>query len=291
MEQLAEFRWSELIDQRLFSIRGVDVTVTSVLMFLAIIATTIVVSRLVCRAIARGFEAKRVKDEGTIAVTTRLTHYTIMFIGFGVALNTLGIDLTALFAAGAVLAVAIGFAMQTIAQNFVAGVILLIERSITPGDIIEVEGQIVRVTKMSIRTTHARTLNDEEIILPNSHLVQSIVTNYTLQDTLYRVSCGVGVSYASDMNVVRETLENAASEIAWRVKDRDPRVFMSAFGDSSVNFTVSVWIDDPWNVAARRSELHTSVWWALKAAGITIAFPQLDVHVDNPSANASAATV
>ncbi len=280
MKGISGISWSEFIDFRLFGIKNVDVTVGSVLLFLAIVFAAAVVSRLVCRAISRAFEARRVKDEGTIAVTTRLTHYAIMMVGIAAALNTIGVDLTALFAAGAVVAVAVGFAMQTIAQNFVSGVILLAERSITPGDVIEVDGEIVRVTKMSIRTTHARTLDDEEIIMPNSHLVQSAVTNYTLRDTLYRVSCEVGVSYASDMSVVQKTLMDAATGLARRVQDRDPRVFMRAFGDSSVVFSVSVWIDEPWNMATRKSELHFAVWWALKEAGVTIAYPQLDVHFD-----------
>ncbi len=135
---------------------------------------------------------------------------------------------------------------------------------------------------MSIRSTHARTLDDEEIIVPNSHLVQSIVTNFTLRDTLYRVSSEVGVSYGSDMKRVKETLEQAAGAVEWRTRDRDPVVLLVGFGDSSVNFKVSVWIDDPWTMMREKSALNETVWWALKDAGITIAFPQLDLHLDAP---------
>ena len=143
---------------------------------------------------------------GTVGVASRLVHYLIVVTGVGVALNTMGINLTALFAAGALFAVAIGFAMQNLTANFVSGVILLAERAIKPGDVIEFEGQMVRVRDMGIRATVARTLNDEDLLIPNSQIVQSTVSNYTFRDTLYRLRVMVGVSYASDLEVVRKTL-------------------------------------------------------------------------------------
>ena len=195
-------------------------------------------------------------------------------------MNTLGINLTALFAAGAVFAVAIGFAMQNISQNFVSGVILLLERAIKPGDVLEVEGRIVRVRDMGIRATIGRTMDEEDIIIPNSQLVASPVKNYTLKDSLYRLRTVVGVVYSSDMARVRQVLERTAQELDWKSTHQPPRILMKEFGDSSVNFEVSLWIEDPWTMQQRRNELNEAVWWALKDAGITIAFPQLDVHFD-----------
>jgi small-conductance mechanosensitive channel len=280
IEEITKFNLTEALDAHLFTIKGTAVTVGSILAFLIICIATILISKLIQRAIRRGFNRRRVTDEGTVAVTTRLTNYVVLTIGLGIALNTLGIDLTALFAAGAVFAVGIGFAMQTIAQNFVSGVILLVERSISPGDIIEINDEVVRVTKMSIRTTHARTLNDEEIILPNSLLVQSIVTNYTLNDTLYRISAEVGVSYESDIDHVHKTINDCLELLSWRVQDKTPIVRISSFGSSSVDFKVMVWIDDPWQAENARGKIHSAIWDALKKANITIAFPQLDLHLD-----------
>ncbi len=127
-----------------------------------------------------------------------------------VAMRTTGIRLDALFAAGAVFAVGFGFAMQNIAQNFVSGVILLFERTIKPGDVIEVGGQIVKVQQMSIRATIVRTLDEEDVIVPNSSLVQSNVKNFTLEDNIYRVRVTVGVSYSSDVPKVKAALEGCA---------------------------------------------------------------------------------
>ena len=120
------------------------------------------------------------------------------------------------------------------------------------------------------------------MIIPNSTLVQTPVTNYTLRDTLYRIRRPVGVVYPSDMAVVKQTLQRAAQGVKWRSQHRDPVVLLTEFADSSVNFEVSVWVDSPWNTRGLSSELNETIWWALKDAGITIAYPQLDVHLDPP---------
>jgi small-conductance mechanosensitive channel len=230
----------------------------------------------------RYLERTGVDDEGTIAVSARLTHFIILAIGFGIAIHTIGINMGALFAAGALFAVGIGFAMQNIAQNFVSGIILMVERAIKPNDVLAVEGQMVRVVQMGHRAIVARTLDDEDLIIPNSVLVQSTVKNYTLRDQLYRIRVAVGVVYSSDMHRVRQVLEECAAGFADRNQTKKPVVLMTAFGESSVDFEVSVWIDNAWNTRGVRSRLHEVIWVALQEAGVTIAFPQLDVHFDPP---------
>jgi small-conductance mechanosensitive channel len=269
-----------ILDYPLFNLGGTPVTVATVVVFLMILLATFVISRLIQKALIRGLMARKVKDEGTIEVARRLLHYAVLATGLAIGLQTIGINLAALFAAGAFFAIGLGFAMQNIMQNFVSGIILLTERSITPGDVLQVEGRFVRVQKMGVRATIARSLEEEEIIIPNSTIVQSSVTNYTLGDSLYRLRSLVGVVYSSDMRLVRETLERAAERIEWRVKNKPPVILMLEFADSAVNWEVSVWMDEPWRVRKARSELNEAVWWALKEAGVTIAFPQLDVHFD-----------
>lgn len=273
---------SDVLKYQLFSLAGTPVTVATVLVFVAIIVLTFLGSHLIQRALVRALRLRKVKDEGTIEVARRLLHYLVMITGLAIGLQTIGINLSALFAAGAVFAIGLGFAMQNIMQNFVSGVILLMERSIKPGDVLQVEGRFVRVERMGIRSTIARTLDDEEIIMPNSTIVQATVTNYTLRDSHYRLRCAVGVTYGSDMKRVRETLEQVARDIPWKVPEKEPVVLLIEFGSSSVDWEVSVWMNDPWRVRRSRSELYQAIWWALKDAGIVIAFPQLDVHFDPP---------
>ena len=269
-------------DIPLFEIGGNSVTVATLISFALMVIVTFVLAGLMQRGVTRAFSRKGQEDQGTTAVASRLVRYMVLIGGLGIALHNLGINLTGLFAAGAVFAVAIGFAMQNISQNFVSGVILLLERAIKPGDVLQVEGRLVRVRDMGIRATIARTLDEEDIIIPNSYLVASTVTNYTFKDSIYRLRTIVGVVYSSDLALVRRVLEKTADELEWRSQQHPPRIQLKEFADSSVNFEVSVWIDDPWSMQRRRDRLNDAVWWALKEAGVVIAFPQLDVHFDPP---------
>jgi small-conductance mechanosensitive channel len=273
-------QWASLLDFPLFRLGNTTLTAATLLTVLLIVLATLLVSRMVGRWLEGVAHRRSVEEAGSVHVTARLVHYSILFIGFGIALHTAGIDLTALFAAGAIFGVIIGFAMQNISTNFVSGVILLFERTIKPGDILEVDGRIVTIKELGIRSTIARSLNEEDLIIPNSALVQATVKNYTLRDSLYRIDAPVGVIYGSDMAVVRSTLEKAIKNTPWRSQQVEPVVLMKEFGDSSVNFHACVWIENPWKLRIYRSNLNETIWWALKEAGITIAFPQLDVHFD-----------
>lgn len=273
---------SGLLDVSLFTLAGTPVTAATLIVFAGVILLTFLISHVIRKALGKALRMRKITDEGTIEVAGRLLHYLVLATGLAVGLQTIGINLSALFAAGAVFAIGLGFAMQTIMQNFVSGVILLTERSIKPGDVLRVDERFVRVLKMGIRATIARTLDEEEIIIPNSIIAQGTVTNYTLRDSLYRLRCTVGVVYGADMRQVREKLEKAALEISWRVKEKVPVIFLTGFGSSSVDWEVSVWMDDPWKANRAKSELNEAIWWALKDAGITIAFPQVDVHFDQP---------
>jgi len=272
----------EWLVRRLFSLAGTDVTLVSLVTFAAIVIATLVISRIVKQALNRTIGDRLGKNEGTRAAILRLFHYVILITGLGIALQTVGINMNALFAAGAVFAVAIGFAMQTVVQNFVSGVILLAERSIKPGDILEVEGKVVKVVEMGIRTTVVRTWKDEDLILPNNVLSQSVVKNFTLRDEQYRVGIVVGVTYGSDMQKVMQVLEETAKSMPWRLPEPEPRVLLQEFGSSSVDFGVYVSSEGPWKQRVYMADLRKAVWFAFKDAGITIAFPQLDVHFDPP---------
>ena len=270
------------LDVKLFDLGSTPITVATLAVIFVVLVATLLISWVATRAIKKALKLRGLEDVGTIGVVTRLTRYLILGGGLFAALRIAGIDLTALFAAGAIFAVALGFAMQNITANFVSGVILLSERAIKPGDVLNVDGKLVRVRDMGIRATIVHTLDDEDLIIPNSVLVQSTVTNYTFREHLTRLRVQVGVIYGSDMRQVRQVLQTTAERIAWRSTEKAPVVLLIEFGNSSVDFEVSVWIDDPWKSRWGRSDLRESIWWALKEAGITIAFPQLDLHLDEP---------
>ncbi len=269
-----------MLATELFSFSGTSITGSTLLVFAAIVVVTFWFAGFLQRASERMLVRRGAKDEGTAGVISRLLRYMILVVGISAGVHNIGIDLSALFAAGAFFAVAMGFAMQNIVANFISGVILLAERVIKPGDVLQVDDQVVRVTDMGIRATVVRTLNDEDLVLPNSMLVQSTVKNFTLRDRLYRLRVVVGVEYSSDMRQVRKVIEKSLSGLAWRSKKREPVLLLADFGASSVDFEASVWIEDPWNSRKRQSDLREAIWWALEEAEITIAFPQVDVHFD-----------
>lgn len=268
------------LDTKLFSIGSSPVTVATLLTGVCIVAAAYIVSRALQAGLRRALAHKEVAVTGSVSVGVRMLHYVLVAIGVAVALQTAGVELSALFAASAVFAVGIGFAMQNIVQNFVSGIILLVERTIRPGDIIEVDGQVVRVIEMGIRATLAQTRDDETLVIPNTSLVQSSVKSLSLRGARFRVRVTVGVAYSADLKIVRATLVEVADRFETRIQELEPAVVLSQFGASSVDYEVSVWIEDPWAAAQQRSSLREAIWFAFLDRTITIAFPQLDVHFD-----------
>lgn len=274
---------ASVMNIKLFDIGSTPISLMTLITMVVVVIGAYLTSRVLQAAARRALARRGVSTEhGGLGALGRLVHYVVMLVGVGVALQTGGIELGALFAAGAVFAVGIGFAMQNIAQNFVSGVILLIERTIKPGDVIEVDGTMVRVQEMGIRATLVRSLDEEDLIVPNSSLVTSIVKNYSLRDALYRLRVRVGVTYDSDMKLVRAVLEGVAEAAEFRDADHQPQVLLADFGSSSVDWEVSVWIRDAWTRRRVASELRKKIWDAFKEAKIVIAFPQVDVHFDPP---------
>jgi small-conductance mechanosensitive channel len=277
---------NDLLNLRLFEVGDSVITVGTTLLVLAILVATFVVARMARKGVARALQSRLTSDEQAVVIYSRLASLIVTVVGLSWALHTTGLNLTALFAAGSIFAVAVGFATQSLISNFVSGFVLRFEGAIELGDVLEVDGRMVKIQKMMMRAVVARNLDEHDIVIPNSVLAETSVINYTLRDKAYRLRTRIGVVYSSDMRKVRETLETAAREIPWRSSSPDPRILLLQFGNSSVDFDVSIWIDDPWMARRRRSDLNEALWWALQDAGITIAFPQVDVHFDTEVAKA-----
>lgn len=274
----------------LFRIGDTPVTVATLVTLLLLLIASAVVARLAKRG-AQELLVKYAVDARQAGTISALLHYALLIVGGLVALQVAGIDVSALFAAGAFVAVGLGLAMQSISQNFVSGVILLSERTIKPGDILDVENERVKVIDMGIRASIVRTLDGEEVIVPNSRLAQSSVRNLTLNDPFHRLRVSVGVAYESDLKKVQRVLNEVAQKMEKQLvgrrgldkrRDYSSSAYLVGFGASSVDFEVCVWSDAPWEGLPRRSLVLHAVWDALAEAGVVIAFPQLDVHFDRP---------
>jgi small-conductance mechanosensitive channel len=206
----------DFLDRELFRLHDAPVTVAAIMMAVVIVLVGRLLSAGAQAALGRAWRRRARSRQGNLHAASRLVHYLVMLVALAMALETVGLSLNALFAAGAIFAIGLGFAMQNIAQNFVSGLILLFERTIKPGDILEVEGTIVRVEELGMRATLVRTRADEEMIVPNAVLVQSTIKNYTLRDSHFRLRATIGVAYESDLRAVRATLERTAAAFASR---------------------------------------------------------------------------
>jgi small-conductance mechanosensitive channel len=245
-----------------------------------VLLMTYVGLRTLSRAIDRRFKTS---DPADLKGYKRVASYVAWTLGILIALHVAGLDLSSLFTTSGLFAVALGFALKNVAENYVAGLVIKGEESIKHDDVLDVDGQMVRVKSIGIRSTVVRTKDDSDFLIPNSLLIQGKIGNYTLRDSLNRVWTSVGVNYSSDLKKVREVLEGVCENFDGLSAQHAPVVLLTDFGDSSVNYQVFIWTEDPWNTRFIKSRLNEAVWWGLKEAGIEIAFPQLDVHFDKSS--------
>jgi len=276
-------RLSGILNFQLIESSDGGLTVSNVLVLLAIVVATYWLSRIVRRAVVEAFRRTGVDDREVIRVYGNLAAATVWFLGVTALVYRSGLNPTAVFAAGGFAAIAVGFATQDLINNLMSGAMLRLEGAIRAGDVLEVDHRIVKVRKMRTRATIARDLNEQDLVIPNSELAKRTVINFTLSDDLFRLRADVGVHYSSDMSHVRSVLEAVATDLSWRSMTPEPRVLLLAFGNSSVDWEVSVWIDDPWQQRVYRSQLNEAIWNGLQKAGIVIAFPQLDVHIATPA--------
>lgn len=268
----------DVLDITILTLAGTPITVGTALTFILLILASVRGSRLVAHAVAHSPVLTTVADTGARDATERLLRQALLWLGVLIAIGFLGVDLAALFTAGAVFAVGVGLALQNIARDLVSGLLLTMERRIKPGDVLAVNDRIVRVVDMGVRATVVRSLDDEDIIIPNGDLTAKQVINYTHRDSLYRVRARIGVDYGSDLSVVTEALLKAASCVAGQATGVEPRLLFWEFSTDAVVFDVSVWIDNPWRSPRVRSELYETAWWALRDAGVKIAFRQVRLH-------------
>jgi potassium-dependent mechanosensitive channel len=263
----------------LFTFAGSRVTPLSILGLLGILVATILVGRIVRRATSRLISRSDPARAGIGYAVGRIAQYIAVIVGLVIALENVGFNLGALAAVGAVIGVGIGLGLQGIAQNFVSGLILLIERPIERGDFLVVGDVVGRVRDISMRSTTILTRDGVSIIMPNSELVSTQVTNLTQPTIEYRSRVRVGVAYGSDTELVRDTLLQIANEHAKILAEPAPNVQFVDFGQSSLDFELLFWIDDPLSERITQSDLRFSIDAAFREKGVQIPFPQRDLHL------------
>jgi small-conductance mechanosensitive channel len=216
----------------------------------------------------------------TRVLISKLTRITLVLLAMLVALSSVGIDLTALAIFSGALGVGLGFGLQKIFSNLVSGVILLMDKSIKPGDVISLGTTFGWINHLGLRYASVITRDGIEHLIPNEELITQRVENWSFSDKLVRLKAPIGISYDSDVRLAMKLCIEAA-EIVPRVElNPPPKAQLMGFGDSSVNLELRIWIDDPEDGRANiLSEVLLNVWDKFHEHGISIPFPQRDLHV------------
>jgi small-conductance mechanosensitive channel len=258
------------------------ITPGKILIALFVFAGGYVLARVLVQWLGRRFFPRLGFDAGASNAFASLSFYGFLAIVFLLALRAVNIPLTAFAVAGGALALGIGFGSQAIVSNFISGLLLLAERPIRMGDLIEIGGVVGSVESIGLRSTRIRTPDNFHIIVPNASFLESNVINWTHEDPLIRIRVAVGVAYGSPTREVERLLVQAAEEHERTLRTPAPAVYFEDFGDSALSFELRFWIryDSRTDRSLIRSDLRFRIDQLFAENGIVIAFPQLDVHFD-----------
>ena len=196
--------------------------------------------------------------------------YLIIFL---VTLSTSGVNVTAIFAASAALLIGIGLALQTLFQDIISGVFILIDQSVHVGDIIELDGKVGRVEEIKLRTTRAVTIDNKVLVIPNHLYLTNTLYNWTENGTITRESVQVGVAYGSDTQLVKKVLLNVAKNHEDVYKHPEPLVLFTNFGESSLDFKLIFTLNDSFQASIPKSEIRFEIDKQFKEHNISIPFP------------------
>lgn len=220
-------------------------------------------------------------DPGTTKASLTLLRYLLIIVGILYALSQLQLDSTTLAAITGGLSVGIGFGLREILSNFISGLLLLFERSLHPGDVIEVDGELSVVENFSIRATTVRTLNNVELVIPNQTFFTSSFKTYTGSDHTIRVPIIVKTDCEIEPKAVIRVLCDAALAHEEVLKKPEPSVFILEYADNVAVFQLNIWVDNPVISPRISSEVRILVWDAFGEHGIALPFPESEIHFSN----------
>lgn len=271
---------TEVMERPFFEVARISIsplTVIKVTLFLIILG---LVSSAVDRALRTRILARTAMDAGQRYALARFAAYAVFVMGLLLGLDSAGWNLNTLAVFGGALGVGIGFGLQNVANNFVAGLILLAERPVKVGDRVEFTDFDGDVMHIGARATWIRTNDNKIIIVPNSQLTQNRMTNWTADDRQVRFSMNVGVAYSSNPEQVRDVLLKVAASHPMVLRNPAPDVVFLGLGDSSLNFSLRVWTESLVQTPEiLRSDLYFQIFKVFTEHGIEMPYPQRDLHI------------
>ena len=258
----------------------------------ALVALFVIV-RLINRLVGQTIKRSATLDPTQQLLAQKLAAVAIIIGAFLIGIDVVGIDLTALAVFSGALGLAVGFGLQKTIGNLIAGIILLMDRSIKPGDVISVGDSFGAVNKIGVRAVSIITREAKEHLIPNEIMMTEEVVNWSYTSRNVRISIPVGVSYDSDIKLAQKLMAECALASKRVLDSPAPKVWLRAFGDNAVEHEIRLWIRDPEDgIGPVQSEVLNRVWDAFKDQGIGLPFPQRDIHVKSwPKPESSARSV
>ncbi len=268
------------LDSMALSVGTLRLSVLLVIKAVFIVAVLLWIALGLARIIDTRVEHLATLSPSVRALTGNLVRIALVVVALLIGLNTVGIDLTAFAVFSGAVGVGLGFGLQKIVSNFVSGIILLLERSIKPGDVIEVGTTFGSVTYLGARYASVRGRDGKEYLIPNENLITNQVVNWSYSSPLVRLDVPFGVGYGSDLHAVREIAVAVAKGTRRVIASPAPVCHVTGFGDSAVDLLLRFWIDDPANgVTNIKGEVLLGLWDAFHEHRIEIPFPQRDLHI------------
>lgn len=258
---------------------------TRVSILLIVKAIGLIVMLLWGASILSGFLQRRINSLPALTPSVQIlvgkvTRIALIAIAFFVALTSLGIDLSIFAVLGGAIGIGVGFGLQKIVGNFISGLILLMDRSIKPGDVIEVAGTYGWVRSLGARYTSVVTRDGHEHLIPNEDFIVNTVTNWSFSDRNVRIRKPIGVAYKTDIRKAQALVIEAALDVERVLKQPPPQCHLTGFGDNSIDLEVRFWLGDPEKGTANVSSLVLlGIWDRFREHGIEIPYPQRDIHI------------
>ncbi len=270
--------WTRLIGVTV-SLGEVRITVGMLLFAGLVIYATILLSLAIRAFLESKVFPRQHFDRGVRDAISKLLHYFLIFIGFLLAMSLAGIEMKNFAVLAGAFGIGIGFGLQNIVNNFVSGIILLFERPVKVGDLLVLDGEWGTVKRIGLRSTIIETLDQSEIIVPNSQIIQEKVTNWTLSTSISRIVVPVGVAYGSDVPLVLRILLEAAGNHPLTLPEPKSSAIFTGFGESSLDFELRLWIADVTQRLPVKSEILQHIDRRFREEGVEIPFPQRDLHL------------
>jgi small-conductance mechanosensitive channel len=271
---------TDTLDRVGFTAGDTRISLLTVLQVLVTLVALYAVVKLLNRIVGHSIRRAASLDATQQLLGQKLASVAILIAAFFIGIDLIGIDLTALAVFSGAFGLAVGFGLQKTFGNLIAGIILLMDRSIKPGDVIVVGESFGHVTKIGVRAVSIVTRDGKEHLIPNENLMTQEVENWSYSSRDVRVHIPVGIAYDCDLPLAQKLMIQAASESQRVMTNRPPKVWLVAFGESTVDHEILVWISDPeQGVGSVRSEVLNRLWVLFKENGITIPYPQRDIHV------------